>query len=197
MILPILPYGNPILKTKALEINKSYPKLKDLIKNMWETMYSANGVGLAAPQIGLSIRVFVIDASPFVDEDNMSVKEIETINTFKKVFINPKIISEEGNLWDFNEGCLSIPDVREDISRKEEIRVNFFDENFELQKLKLNGLAARVVQHEFDHIEGVLFTDHLSSLKKRLIKNRLSLISKGDITVDYKMSFPKKTKKIR
>ena len=195
MILPIVSYGSSVLKKTAKEITSDYPNLSELIANMWETMYAANGVGLAAPQIGLSIRVFVIDASPFVDEENMSVKEIETINTFKKVFINPKIISEEGNLWDFNEGCLSIPDVREDISRKEKISINFFDENFEPQKLKLNGLAARVVQHEFDHIEGVLFTDHLSSLKKRLIKNRLSLISKGDITVDYKMSFPKKSRK--
>ena len=195
MILPIVSYGSSVLKKTAKEITSDYPNLSELIANMWETMYAANGVGLAAPQIGLSIRVFVIDASPFVDEEKMSVKEIENINTFKKVFINPKIISEEGNLWDFNEGCLSIPDVREDISRKEKISINFFDENFELQKLKLNGLAARVVQHEFDHIEGVLFTDHLSSLKKRLIKNRLSLISKGDITVDYKMSFPKKSRK--
>tara|TARA_B100000902_G_scaffold184987_1_gene177515 strand:- start:98 stop:685 length:588 start_codon:yes stop_codon:yes gene_type:complete len=195
MILPIISYGSSVLKKTAKEITSDYPNLSELIANMWETMYAANGVGLAAPQIGLSIRVFVIDASPFVDEENMSIKEIETINTFKKVFINPKIISEEGNLWDFNEGCLSIPDVREDISRKEKISINFFDENFEPQKLKLNGLAARVVQHEFDHIEGVLFTDHLSSLKKRLIKNRLSLISKGDITVDYKMSFPKKSRK--
>mgnify|MGYP001485070099 FL=1 len=195
MILPIISYGSSVLKKTAKEITSDYPNLSELIANMWETMYAANGVGLAAPQIGLSIRVFVIDASPFVDEEKMSVKEIENINTFKKVFINPKIISEEGNLWDFNEGCLSIPDVREDISRKEKISINFFDENFEPQKLKLNGLAARVVQHEFDHIEGVLFTDHLSSLKKRLIKNRLSLISKGDITVDYKMSFPKKSRK--
>ena len=195
MILPIVSYGSSVLKKTAKEITSDYPNLSELIANMWETMYAANGVGLAAPQIGLSIRVFVIDASPFVDEENMSVKEIETINTFKKVFINPKIISEEGNLWDFNEGCLSIPDIREDVSRKEKISINFFDENFVPQKLKLNGLAARVVQHEFDHIEGVLFTDHLSSLKKRLIKNRLSLISKGDITVDYKMSFPKKPRK--
>ena len=195
MILPIVSYGSSVLKKTAKEITSDYPNLNELIANMWETMYAANGVGLAAPQIGLSIRVFVIDASPFVDEENMSVKEIETINTFKKVFINPKIISEEGNLWDFNEGCLSIPDIREDVSRKEKISINFFDENFVPQKLKLNGLAARVVQHEFDHIEGVLFTDHLSSLKKRLIKNRLSLISKGDITVDYKMSFPKKSRK--
>ena len=195
MTLPIVSYGSSVLKKTAQEITSDYPNLSELIANMWETMYAANGVGLAAPQIGLSIRVFVIDASPFVDEENMSVKEIETINTFKKVFINPKIISEEGNLWDFNEGCLSIPDIREDVSRKEEILINFFDENFEPHKLKLNGLAARVVQHEFDHIEGVLFTDHLSSLKKRLIKNKLSLISKGDITVDYKMSFPKKSRK--
>ena len=195
MILPIVSYGSSVLKKTAKEITSDYPNLSELIANMWETMYAANGVGLAAPQIGLSIRIFVIDASPFVDEENMSIKEIETINSFKKVFINPKIISEEGNLWDFNEGCLSIPDVREDISRKEEILINFFDENFELQKLKLNGLAARVVQHEYDHVEGVLFTDHLSSLKKRLIKNRLSLISKGDISVDYKMSFPKKSRK--
>jgi len=195
MILPIVSYGSSVLKKTAKEITSDYPNLSELIANMWETMYAANGVGLAAPQIGLSIRVFVIDASSFVDEENMSVKEIETINTFKKVFINPNIISEQGNLWDFNEGCLSIPDIREDVSRKEEILINFFDENFEPQKLKLNGLAARVVQHEFDHIEGVLFTDHLSSLKKRLIKNKLSLISKGDITVDYKMSFPKKSRK--
>ena len=195
MILPIVSYGSSVLKKTAKEITSDYPNLSELIANMWETMYAANGVGLAAPQIGLSIRLFVIDASPFADEENMSVKEIETINTFKKVFINPNIISEQGNLWDFNEGCLSIPDIREDVSRKEEILINFFDENFEPQKLKLNGLAARVVQHEFDHIEGVLFTDHLSSLKKRLIKNKLSLISKGDITVDYKMSFPKKSRK--
>ena len=168
MILPIVSYGSSVLKKTAKEITSDYPNLSELIANMWETMYAANGVGLAAPQIGLSIRVFVIDASPFVDEENMSVKEIETINTFKKVFINPNIISEQGNLWDFNEGCLSIPDVREDISRKEKISINFFDENFVPQKLKLNGLAARVVQHEFDHIEGVLFTDHLSSLKKKI-----------------------------
>ena len=170
MILPIVSYGSSVLKKTAKEITSDYPNLSELIANMWETMYAANGVGLAAPQIGLSIRIFVIDASPFVDEENMGIEEIEILNTFKKVFINPKIIREEGKLWDFNE-------------------------NFECEKLKLNGLAARVVQHEYDHVEGVLFTDHLSSLKKRLIKNRLTLISKGDISVDYKMSFPKKLRK--
>ncbi len=127
MILPILPYGNPILKAKALEINKSYPKLKDLIKNMWDTMYSANGVGLAAPQIGLSIRIFVIDTFPFSEQEELSKKESMELSSFKKVFINPKIIEENGEDWDFNEGCLSINDIREDISRNESIKINFLD----------------------------------------------------------------------
>ena len=162
---------------------------------MWETMYASHGVGLAAPQIGLSIRLFVIDASPFVDEEQMTQEEIETLSTFKKVFINPEIVTEDGALWDFNEGCLSIPDVREDVSRREEIVLSYVDENFEAQTLKLNGLAARVVQHEYDHIKGILFTDHLSSLKKRLLKNRLTAISKGTINVDYRMKFPKKPRR--
>ena len=195
MILPIYIYGSSVLRKECCDLDSDYQNLDLIIDNMFTTMENAHGIGLSAPQIGLSIRIFVIDASPFVDEENMGIEEIEILNTFKKVFINPKIISEEGKLWDFNEGCLSIPEVREDVSRKEEILINFFDENFELQKLKLNGLAARVVQHEYDHVEGVLFTDHLSSLKKRLIKNRLTLISKGDISVDYKMSFPKKLRK--
>ena len=195
MILPIVAYGTPVLKKVAKEITSDYPNLNELIDNMWETMYASNGVGLAAPQIGLSIRVFVIDTSPFVDEELMDKKEVETLSNFKKVFINPKIINEDGKLWDFNEGCLSIPDVREEVSRCEEIEIIFFNVNFELQKLKLNNLAARVVQHEYDHIEGILFTDHLSSLKKRLIKNRLTAISKGSISVDYLMRFPKKSKR--
>ena len=195
MILPIVAYGTPVLKKVAKEITSDYPNLNELIDNMWETMYASNGVGLAAPQIGLSIRVFVIDTSPFVDEELMDKKEVETLSNFKKVFINPKIINEDGKLWDFNEGCLSIPDVREEVSRCEEIEIIFFNVNFELQKLKLNNLAARVVQHEYDHIEGILFTDHLSSLKKRLIKNKLTAISKGSISVDYLMRFPKKPKR--
>ena len=195
MILPIVAYGTPVLKKVAKEITSDYPNLNELIDNMWETMYASNGVGLAAPQIGLSIRVFVIDTSPFVDEELMDKKEVETLSNFKKVFINPKIINEDGKLWDFNEGCLSIPDVREEVSRCEEIEIIFFNVNFELQKLKLNNLAARVVQHEYDHIEGILFTDHLSSLKKRLIKNKLTAISKGSISVDYLMRFPKKSKR--
>ncbi len=189
MILPILPYGNPILKAKALEINKSYPKLKDLIKNMWDTMYSANGVGLAAPQIGLSIRIFVIDTFPFSEQEELSKKESMELSSFKKVFINPKIIEENGKDWDFNEGCLSIPDIREDISRKESIKIKFLDENFVLKNLILSGIKARVVQHEYDHLEGILFTDHLSSLKKRILKKKLYNISKGKIKTDYLMKF--------
>lgn len=195
MILPIVAYGSPVLKKKAEKISKDYPNLKDLIENMWETMYASHGVGLAAPQIGLSIRIFVIDASPFVDEEQMTQEEIDELSTFKKVFINPEIVTENGALWDFNEGCLSIPDVREDVSRREKIVLSYVDENFEAQRLELNGLAARVVQHEYDHIEGILFTDHLSSLKKRLLRNRLTAISKGTISVDYRMKFPKKPRR--
>jgi len=191
MILPILPYGNPILKAKALEINKSYPKLKDIIKNMWDTMYSANGVGLAAPQIGLSIRIFVIDTFPFSEQEELSKKESIELSSFKKVFINPKIIEENGKDWDFNEGCLSIPDIREDISRKESIKINFLDENFVSKNLILSGIKARVVQHEYDHLEGILFTDYLSPLKKRILKKKLYNISKGKIKTDYLMKFKK------
>ena len=191
MILPILPYGNPILKAKALEINKSYPKLKDLIKNMWDTMYSANGVGLAAPQIGLSIRIFVIDTFPFSEQEELSKKESMELSSFKKVFINPKIIEKNGKDWDFNEGCLSIPDIREDISRKESIKINFLDENFVSKNLILSGIKARVVQHEYDHLEGILFTDYLSPLKKRILKKKLYNISKGKIKTDYLMKIKK------
>ncbi len=195
MILPIVAYGAAVLKRKADEIDPSYPNLKELIENMWETMYSAHGVGLAAPQIGLSIRLFVIDASPFVDEEEMSKEEVKTLQSFKKVFINPIILEEQGALWNFNEGCLSIPDVREDVSRKEQITLQYQDEYFDTHRITLEGLAARVVQHEYDHIEGVLFTDRISPLKRRLIKNRLASISKGAISVEYKMKFPIKSKR--
>ena len=189
MILPILAYGSPVLKKIAIDITPNYPNLNGLISNMWETMYAAKGVGLAAPQIGLSIRLFVIDATPFLDDENMDDFELNSIKNFKKVFINPKIINENGSLWEFNEGCLSIPEIREDVSRRSKIVIEYFDENFQSNKLKLSGLAARVVQHEYDHIEGILFIDHLSSLKKRLIKGKLNNISSGSIKVDYEMKF--------
>ena len=189
MILPILGYGSPILKKVAIDISPQYPNLNELISNMWDTMYAAKGVGLAAPQIGLSIRLFVIDATPFLDDENMNDFELNSIKNFKKVFINPKIIEENGNYWDFNEGCLSIPEIREDVSRRSKIVIEYFDENFQPNKLELSGLAARVVQHEYDHIEGILFIDHISSLKKRLIKSKLNNISSGSIEVKYEMKF--------
>ena len=192
MILPILAYGSPVLKKIAIDITPNYPNLNGLISNMWETMYAAKGVGLAAPQIGLSIRLFVIDATPFLDDENMDDFELNSIKNFKKVFINPKIINENGSLWEFNEGCLSIPEIREDVSRRSKIIIEYFDENFQFHRLELSGLAARVVQHEYDHIEGILFTDHISSLKKRLIKGKLNNISSGSIKVDYEMKFNNK-----
>ena len=192
MILPILAYGSPVLKKLANDITPKYPNLNELISNMWETMYAAKGVGLAAPQIGLSIRLFVIDATPFFDDENMDDFELNSIKNFKKVFINPKIINENGSLWEFNEGCLSIPEIREDVSRRSKIIIEYFDENFQFHRLELSGLAARVVQHEYDHIEGILFTDHISSLKKRLIKGKLNNISSGSIKVDYEMKFNNK-----
>tara|TARA_Y100001958_G_C21126325_1_gene468957 strand:- start:326 stop:913 length:588 start_codon:yes stop_codon:yes gene_type:complete len=192
MILPILAYGSPVLKKLANDITPKYPNLNELISNMWETMYAAKGVGLAAPQIGLSIRLFVIDATPFLDDENMDDFELNSIKNFKKVFINPKIINENGSLWEFNEGCLSIPEIREDVSRRSKIIIEYFDENFQFHRLELSGLAARVVQHEYDHIEGILFTDHISSLKKRLIKGKLNNISSGSIKVDYEMKFNNK-----
>jgi peptide deformylase len=195
MILPIVAYGAPVLKKEALEISNEYPNLDQLIENMWETMYASNGVGLAAPQIGLSIRLFVIDAAPFSEDEELDEAEVTLLKTFKKAFINPTIIEEDGPIWEFNEGCLSIPDVREDVSRHERIRIHYWDEQFKEQELVLTGLAARVVQHEYDHIEGILFTDHITSLKRRLLKNRLNSISKGAIQVDYLMKFPNKTKR--
>lgn len=190
MIIPIVAYGDPVLRKVAKDITSEYPKLDELISNMWDTMYNAHGVGLAAPQIGLPIRLFLVDTSPFSDDEELTEEEQNALSGFKKVFVNAKIEEEVGDEWDFNEGCLSIPDIREDVKRKPEITVSYLDENFKEHTETYNGLLARVIQHEYDHIEGVLFTDKLSSLKKRLLKNRLDKISKGKINVDYKMRFP-------
>ena len=195
MIRPIVAYGTPVLKKKAAPIESDYPKLSELIEDMWETMYASNGVGLAAPQIGLSVRLFVIDAAPFAADEELDAEEVKTLESFKKVFINPKIITEEGDRWVFNEGCLSIPEVREDVQRQEQLTIEYKSEDFKTHTETFTGLAARVVQHEYDHIEGVLFTDHLSPLKRRLIKNKLTAISKGLIFVDYPMKFPNKSKR--
>lgn len=195
MILPIVAYGDPVLKKQAREITKDYPNLDTLIDNMFETMYGAYGVGLAAPQIGLSIRLFIVDASPFAEDDDLSKEEQEQLKDFKRVFINPTILEETGDEWAFNEGCLSIPDVREDVFRQPNIKIQYQDQDFNTHTEELSGLAARVFQHEYDHIEGVLFTDKLSALKKRLIKGKLTNISKGKINVDYRMKFPLMKKK--
>ena len=194
MILPIVAYGTPVLKKKGKDITPEYPAFEQLLENMWETMYEANGVGLAAPQVGIAIRLFIVDASPFADDDELTEEEQKQLTGFKKVFINPQI-EESGEEWAFNEGCLSIPDVREDVYRQEEIQIRYWDENFKEHTEQYSGLAARVIQHEYDHIEGVLFTDKLSPLKKRLIKGKLNNIAKGNIDVDYKMRFPLASKK--
>ena len=190
MILPIVAYGDPVLRKVAKEIDADYPNLKELIANMKETMYNAYGVGLAAPQIGKGIRLFVIDASPFAEDDDLSEEDRAALKDFNRVFINAEIIEEEGEEWAFNEGCLSIPDVRQDIYRQPKVTFTYQDEDFNTHTETLEGLAARVFQHEYDHIEGILFTDKLSSLKKRLIKKKLDNISKGKIRADYRMRFP-------
>lgn len=195
MILPIVAYGDPVLKKKAVEIDKDYPKLTELIANMHETMYGAYGVGLAASQVGLAIRLFLVDTEPFSEDGNFSETEKSELKEFKKIFINPLILEEDGDEWAFNEGCLSIPDVREDVFRQPKIKIQYQDENFNTHIEEYDGLIARVIQHEYDHIEGVLFTDKLTSFKKRLLKGKLQNISKGKINIDYKMRFPAMSRK--
>ena len=195
MILPILAYGDPILRKKGKKITKDFPELEEFIDNMFETMYSAFGIGLAAPQLGLSICLFIVDASSFEDDDEISEEERKFLGTFKQVFINPKMLDESGDEWSFNEGCLSIPEIREDVFRKKNIKIEFYDEKFNKHVKEFNGIVARIIQHEYDHINGILFTDKLSVLKKRLIKGKLENISRGKIEVEYRMRFPKTKKK--
>ena len=183
MILPVVAYGSTVLKQLAAEIQSDYPDLKLLIDNMFETMYAANGVGLAAPQVGHSIRLFIVDASPFADEE-------PELQGFKKVFINATIMDETGDNWTFNEGWLSIPGIREDITRKKNIVVEFLNENFEPERIECAGYMARIIQHEYDHSEGKLFTDRISSLRKTLLAAKLANISRGQVKVDYRMKFP-------
>ncbi len=191
MILPIVAYGDPVLRKVGKNITKDYPKLEELIDNMRETMKNAQGVGLAAPQIGKDIRLFLIDASPFAESDELEEDEKEFLQGFNRIFINAQIIKEEGEEWVFNEGCLSIPNINEDVFRNETIHIEYLNEHFEKKTETLSGLAARIFQHEYDHIEGILFTDKLSSLKKRLLKKKLENISKGNVEVAYRMKFPK------
>jgi peptide deformylase len=199
MVLPIVVYGDPVLRKKCVDIEKSHENLSTLIQNMYETMYGANGVGLAAPQVGKAIRLFVIDASPFaeVDEDEepeFTAEEMKQMDGFKKTFINAIITNEEGEEWKFNEGCLSIPKIREDVLRKPDVTIEYYDEDFKKHKETYNGVIARVIQHEYDHIEGILFTDKISPFKRKMISGKLTDISKGKFRADYKTKvfIPKK-----
>ena len=192
MIFPIYGYGEPVLRQVGVEITPEYPNLKEVIANMYDTMYNAYGVGLAAPQVGLAIRLFVIDTEPFSDSDDLTKEEQQLLKTFKRTFINAKMLKEEGEEWGFNEGCLSIPDVREDVYRNERITLEYYDEDFNKKTEVFDGLIARVIQHEYDHIEGILFTDKISMLKKTLIKKKLQNIMEGKARPDYKMKFANK-----
>ena len=191
MVLPIIGYGAIVLKTKAKEITVDYPELNKLILDMYETMYDASGVGLAAPQIGKSIRLFVIDTSPF-DTDDFEQNSGFEVKSVKKTFINPVMIDESGENASFEEGCLSIPNIREHINRKSDITIKYQDENFTYHQETFSGILARVIQHEYDHLEGTLFTDKISPFKKKLIKGKLNNIMIGKVSVDYKMKFFKK-----
>jgi peptide deformylase len=193
MILPIIAFGNPILKRIAEDIPENFEGLSALLSDMFETMYAAKGVGLAAPQIGESIRLFIVDGSPFANEEGEEIDpKAIGIEGFKKVFINPIIEEESGDLWPFQEGCLSIPKIRENVNRKERICVSYYDENWTFHREEFDGYKARIIQHEYDHLEGILFTDKLSPLKKKLLSKRLGNVSIGIVEVDYKMKFNKK-----
>ena len=192
MILPIIAYGDPLLKKESEEITADYPSLDLLVENMFETMYQAKGVGLAAPQVGLNIRLFIVDGAPFADEegDEPDPRAVG-METFKKVFINPVIEEESGDVWAFQEGCLSIPKIRENVHRKSEILLSYYDENWAFHEERFSGYAARIIQHEYDHIEGVLFTDRLNPLKKKLVQKKLKQIAEGLVSTDYKLKFYK------
>ncbi len=183
MIYPIVAYGHSVLKKRAEDIEKGSIDVKELAADMFETMENAHGIGLAAPQIGKSIRLFVVDGAPLEEEEMLD---------FRKIFVNPTILEEFDEEWAFEEGCLSIPGIRENVSRNEKLRIHYFDENWEEHEEEFDGMKARIIQHEYDHLEGILFTDHISSFKKRLLKAKLSNISKGKVPVDYRMSFPQR-----
>ncbi|HQO89838.1 MAG TPA: peptide deformylase [Chitinophagales bacterium] len=181
MILPVTLYGDPVLKKRAEDINADYPSLQDTIKNMWQTMYGASGVGLAAPQVGLSIRLFIVDTEQLADKKNKDFKGI------KKAFINPTILEESGMEWKYEEGCLSIPGIREDVYRKPVVKIRYFDESFVEHTETYDDINARVIQHEYDHIEGILFIDKLKPLTKKLISPKLNKIMKGEVKTDYRV----------
>ena len=189
MILPIYLYGHPVLRTKGKNISKNYPQLQQLIKDMFDTMYAAHGVGLAAPQVGHSINLFIVDASPFAedeDDKNITPEERKQLSAYKKVFINTQIEKEEGEEWSFNEGCLSLPYIREDVLRKPTITISYLDENFQPHTETVQGIAARIIQHEYDHTQGILFVDRISSFRRKMIAGKLKDIEKGLVVPKYK-----------
>ncbi len=188
MVLPVTAYGHPVLRRPTYEIDENYPDLKNLIDNMFETTHVTDGVGLAAPQINKSISLFIVDASPYAEK-------YPEVKDFKKVFINPFIVEKTGKEIIIEEGCLSIPNIHEDVLRNETVVLEYFDENFEIHEETFSGIVARIIQHEYDHLEGVLFVDHISNLRKMLLKRKLTDISKGNVDVKYKMIFPHKKKK--
>lgn len=195
MIFPIVAYGHPVLREVAKDITPDYPGLDKLIEDMWETMYASNGVGLAAPQINKPIRLFVVDSAQIfanMDEEERAENEYPDAPGVKQVFINAHIVEEAGDDWAYNEGCLSIPKIREDIYRAEEVTLEYMDEKFEKHTKTFDGVTGRIILHEYDHIDGKLFIDHISPLKRKLLGRKLNDISKGAIRVDYKMLFPKK-----
>ena len=195
MILPIVAYGHPVLRKTARDIEPHFPELDKLIEDMWETMYASNGVGLAAPQVNRDIRLFVMDSAQIfanMDEEERKEENYPDAPGIKQVFINAHIVEEHGDDWPYNEGCLSIPKIRENIFRAEEVTLDYMDEHFKKHRKTFNGVTGRIILHEYDHIEGKLFIDHISPLKRKLLKRKLDDISKGNVSVDYKMSFPKK-----
>lgn len=185
MVYPIIVYGDPILRKRAKELKKDSLDLPGFVQDMFETMYAAHGIGLAAPQIGKSIRLFVVDGTTLEEEE-------EDMTGFKKVFINPEILDEDGNVWNFEEGCLSIPNIREHVSRQEKIKIRYYDEQWKKKEESYEGIKARIIQHEYDHLDGKLFIDYLSPLKKRMLKGKLTDISKGEVDTEYRIAAPLK-----
>lgn len=183
MVYPIIVYGDPILRKRAREIEKGSVDIKTLVQDMFESMYAAHGIGLAAPQVGKSIRIFVVDGTTLEDEE-------EDMTGFKKAFINPLIVSESGEPWEFEEGCLSIPNIRENVSRKTTVRIRYTDEEGKAQDETYDGIKARIIQHEYDHLDGKMFIDYLTPLKKRMLKGKLTDISKGDVKTEYRIIAP-------
>ncbi|MCU0326197.1 MAG: peptide deformylase [Spirosomaceae bacterium] len=191
MIYPIVAYGDPVLRKEARDIEKGEIDVKKLAEDMFETMYAASGVGLAGPQIGLNLRIFVVDGTPINENAEDEEDKDPSLEGFKKVFINAEILEEDGEEWGYEEGCLSIPGIREDVYRPEFVTIRYFDTDWKEYTETYEGMAARIIQHEYDHIDGILFTDHLPMIKKQLLKKKLSNITKGDVDVDYRMKFPK------